>query len=323
MLSWQDIETLTTQGNLEPDHKIIKTDHQWCQVLTPEQYRVTRQKGTERSFSSPMCGLFEPGLYACVSCNTRLFDANQKFDSRTGWPSFTQPIKKNVIAYHADAAHGMSRVEAVCNVCDAHLGHVFPDGPPPSGLRYCINAIALKKTETAGTELATFGGGCFWCTEAIFNELEGVLKVESGYSGGRRENPTYQQVSTGSTGHAEVVQITFDSTSIPYEALVKIHLTTHDPTTPNKQGADSGTQYRSVIFFHTPQQHEAATRVMMALSPEFNSPVVTEIEPCQQFFKAEAAHQNYYRRNENDGYCQAVINPKIATLRKRHAHHLK
>lgn len=147
MLKWLDILELARNENLEPDQRVVKTETEWQAQLTPEQFHVTRQHGTERPFSSEMCSLFEPGLYGCVCCDTLLFDASQKFESGTGWPSFTQPIKENAIAYHADHSYGMVRVETLCNTCDAHLGHVFPDGPKPSGLRYCMNAVALKKVK--------------------------------------------------------------------------------------------------------------------------------------------------------------------------------
>jgi methionine-R-sulfoxide reductase len=145
MLKWNDVLALAKNGAPAPDHKVTKTEAEWKAQLTPEQYQVTRLAGTERPFSSEMCSLFEPGLYGCVCCDTLLFDASEKFESGTGWPSFTQPIKDNAIAYHADSSYGMVRVETVCNTCDAHLGHVFQDGPKPSGLRYCMNAVALKK----------------------------------------------------------------------------------------------------------------------------------------------------------------------------------
>jgi methionine-R-sulfoxide reductase len=147
MLKWNDVLAFAKQGNPEPDAKVVKTEEEWRRQLTPEEYAVTRQAGTERAFSSPLCSLFEPGIYGCVCCDTVLFDAQQKFESGTGWPSFTQPVKDNAIAYHLDNTYGMTRVETVCNTCDAHLGHVFPDGPKPSGLRYCMNAVALKKIE--------------------------------------------------------------------------------------------------------------------------------------------------------------------------------
>ncbi len=145
MLKWPDILRTAKERNAAPDRRVVHTDAEWRAQLTSEQYRVTRQAGTERPFSSPMCELFEPGLYGCLCCDTLLFDASEKFDSGTGWPSFTQPVADNAIAYNVDTSHGMTRVETVCSTCDAHLGHVFPDGPPPSRLRYCMNAVALKK----------------------------------------------------------------------------------------------------------------------------------------------------------------------------------
>lgn len=147
MLKWIDVIKFASKGNPTPDRRVEKTDAEWKMQLTAEEYRVTRLKGTERAFSSQVCSLFEPGLYSCVCCGTPLFDATEKFESGTGWPSFTQPIKENAIAYIQDNSYGMRRIETVCNTCDAHLGHVFPDGPMPSGLRYCINAVAMKKEE--------------------------------------------------------------------------------------------------------------------------------------------------------------------------------
>jgi methionine-R-sulfoxide reductase len=148
MLRWNDILETASKGNPAPDRKVKKTDDEWRKQLSAEQFAVTRKAGTERPFSSEMCSLFKPGTYSCVCCDTPLFDSSGKFESGTGWPSFTQPLAANVVAYRVDQSHGMTRVEALCNVCDAHLGHVFPDGPPPSGLRYCMNAVALKSRET-------------------------------------------------------------------------------------------------------------------------------------------------------------------------------
>lgn len=145
MLKWTDVIRFAQKGNPAPDTRVEKTEEEWKEQLGDEQFRVTRLKGTERAFSSDMCSLFEPGQYSCVCCGTLLFDASEKFESGTGWPSFTQPVKENSIAYHLDKSYGMVRVETVCNTCDAHLGHVFPDGPPPGGLRYCMNAVALQK----------------------------------------------------------------------------------------------------------------------------------------------------------------------------------
>lgn len=145
MIKWNDVIKFANDGNPVPDRKVTKTDAEWKAELTDEQYYVTRKKGTERPGTSAFCGLFEPGTYACVCCDTILFDAQEKFNSSSGWPSFTQPIQENAIAYIMDNSHGMRRIETICNTCDAHLGHVFPDGPKPSGLRYCMNGVALKK----------------------------------------------------------------------------------------------------------------------------------------------------------------------------------
>ncbi len=147
MIKWLDVLNYARNGNPEPDRRVEKSDQEWKKELTDEQFAVTRLKGTERPFSSDVCSKFEPGIYACVCCDTLLFDANTKFESGSGWPSFNQPIKENAIAYHKDNSHGMTRVEVTCNVCDSHVGHIFPDGPEPSGLRYCANAVSLKKVE--------------------------------------------------------------------------------------------------------------------------------------------------------------------------------
>ena len=144
-LRWANVLQLAREGNLDPPRKVIKSPEEWESILSPEAFRVTRLHGTERPFSSEMCHAFEPGIYGCACCGTELFDSRQKFDSGTGWPSFSQPIKSDVVAYKTDTSFGMTRVETICNVCDAHLGHVFPDGPPPSGLRFCMNAVALTK----------------------------------------------------------------------------------------------------------------------------------------------------------------------------------
>ena len=147
MLKWTDILSFAQNNNSKPDRRMELSDSEWKQKLSEEAFHVTRQHGTEQAFSSDMCSRFEPGLYACVCCDTLLFDGDQKFESGTGWPSFTQPAKENAIAYKLDKSFGMTRVETLCNTCDAHLGHVFPDGPLPGGLRYCMNAVALKKLD--------------------------------------------------------------------------------------------------------------------------------------------------------------------------------
>ena len=151
MLNWNDVVHRAQHGNATPQRRVERSDDEWRARLTPAQYDVTRRHGTERAFSSEMCSLFEPGRYACVCCGTLLFDASEKFESGTGWPSFSQPAEPDVIAYTADNSYGVIRIETTCSVCDAHLGHVFPDGPPPSGLRYCMNALALEKVAAHAT----------------------------------------------------------------------------------------------------------------------------------------------------------------------------
>jgi len=145
MLTWKNIEDFVKNGVPAPENKVIKTEEEWKKLLSDDVFFITRQSGTEHAFSSEMCSRFEPGIYACTCCGTLLFDASEKFDSQSGWPSFTQPLKENAIAYTADTTHMMTRIEVTCNCCDAHLGHVFPDGPEPSGLRYCINSLSLKR----------------------------------------------------------------------------------------------------------------------------------------------------------------------------------
>lgn len=181
-----------------------------------------------------------------------------------------------------------------------------------------------KKMKEKNLQIATFGGGCFWCTEAVFLEVKGIEKVVSGYSGGSVPGkPTYREVCSGLTGHAEVVQVTFDAEVISYKDILIIFMTTHDPTQLNRQGADVGTQYRSVIYYHNKQQQEITQVVVKELAPHFDSKIETEISPLDIFYKAEDYHQDYYRNNQEQGYCSFVITPKLQKLRKLHADKLK
>ena len=323
MIDWQEILRRSRQGNPKPPRVVVRSAAEWRARLDPEQFEVMRLKATERPFSSAMCSRFEPGLYACAGCGEALFDAGSKFDSGTGWPSFTQPLIDSAVAYVGDDSHGRERIEALCNICQSHLGHVFPDGPGPDGLRYCINALSLQRVEAvpeaqadaAGTvEQAVFGGGCFWCTEALFAQLPGVLRVVSGYAGGHSVDPDYDQVCSGRSGHAEVVQVSFDPAVVGYADLLALHLASHDPTTLNRQGADHGTQYRSIILTASAQQHAVADEVLAAMAPGFAAPIVTEVRPLEVFYPAEAHHQDYYRRNADGAYCQMVIAPKLKKL---------
>lgn len=189
------------------------------------------------------------------------------------------------------------------------------------------SALAQKSTAkmSTPTQVATLGAGCFWCTEAVFLNVKGVIKVESGYSGGQLKNPTYRQVCTGQTGHAEVTQITFDPAVISFEDILEVFWNTHDPTTLNRQGADEGTQYRSVVFYHNQEQKKIAEQYKKQLeaSKIYKNPIVTEISPFTEFFKAEDYHQNYYALNPNQGYCQFVIRPKVEKFKKQFASKLK
>jgi len=166
------------------------------------------------------------------------------------------------------------------------------------------------------TDVATFGGGCFWCLEAVFQQLEGVLHVESGYTGGQVLDPTYEQVCEGTTGHAEVVRVIFDPALVSYRDILEIFFTIHDPTTLNRQGNDVGTQYRSVIYFHSPEQQAVAEQVIAAMAHVWDGPIVTELSPAEKYYKAEDFHQDYFRQHPEQGYCAFVVAPKVSKFRK-------
>ena len=183
----------------------------------------------------------------------------------------------------------------------------------------------LKPDQRDNTEVATLAGGCFWCIEAAFDEIRGVIKVESGYSGGTTTSPTYEQVCSGTTGHAEAVQVTFEPNVVSFQDILHIFFTVHDPTTPNRQGADMGSQYRSVIFYHNEKQKEIAEQVIRELEDQkvWDNPIVTQVVPFKKFYKAENYHNQYFSRNPNAGYCRVVIAPKIAKLREKYREKMK
>jgi peptide methionine sulfoxide reductase msrA/msrB len=303
-----NITTNTRVKRQHPMQKIIKTDEEWKKQLTEEQYRIARGKGTEPAF----CGVFydnhQDGIYHCVCCDLPLFESNAKFESGTGWPSFFKPVAKENVETIVDRSHGMVRMEIVCARCDAHLGHVFEDGPKPTGLRYCLNSTSLRfepakaaaasaKTEgKAKLEKASFGAGCFWGVEAAFHAVPGVQEAVSGYQGGTLKNPTYEDVCTGRTNHAEVVQVTYDPAKVSYQDLLRVFWEKHDPTTPNRQGPDTGTQYRSVIFTYSPEQQKLAEASKAEAQANFRRPIVTQILPAPEFYPAEEYHQKYLEK---------------------------
>lgn len=297
------------------------SESDWQNKLNDDEYYVLRQKGTEKPFSGILLHNKEQGYYACKGCGTLLFSSNQKFDAHCGWPSFDNELDNAKIKKIKDTSHGMIRTEIVCSNCGGHLGHLFDDGPTESGLRYCVNSLSLdfkpeNKIETIDT--ATFGGGCFWCTEAIFLAVKGVKKVESGYAGGNTKNPTYKEVCSGNTGHAEVIQISYDSNLVNYTTLLEIFFSTHNPTTLNQQGADIGTQYRSIIFYHNENQQHIANEIIQKLEKEhiYPAPIVTQVSKISTFYKAESYHQNYFNQNKEQAYCKAVIVPKLEKFKK-------
>jgi peptide methionine sulfoxide reductase msrA/msrB len=303
-------------GKIEEVDKTIKSDSEWQKILTPEQFAVTRLKGTEQPFSGncPIPPKGQNGIYQCVGCKTDLFKHETKFESQTGWPSFWEPISELNIRLVPDNSLGMERIEVLCARCGAHLGHVFEDGPGSNGKRYCINAVALNLAvleRLAQVEKATFAAGCFWGVEAVFRELigKGVISTRVGYSGGHFENPTYKDVCSDKTGHAEAVEIIYDPGKISYEELLEGFFNIHDPTTPDRQGPDLGSQYRSAIFFHTSKQEKLARQFIEKLerSKRFKNKIVTEVVKAGEFYPAEEYHQLYYQKQGMKPTCHILI----------------
>ncbi len=316
--------------------------------LSPLQFEVTQRGATEPAFRNAYWNHHEEGLYVDSATGEPLFSSRDKFDSGTGWPSFTRPIESARVTEKVDSAWGMTRTEVLSAGGRSHLGHVFDDGPAPIGLRYCINSASLRfipldRLEAEGygayrqaftgtaaavedkasavcatpapgqaagcqatTEEALLAGGCFWGMEEILRKVPGVLETEVGYTGGSTPHPTYDDVHTGRTGHAEAVRIVFDPGKVSYaDLLEKWFFKLHDPTTPNRQGNDIGSQYRSAIFATSEAQKKTAAEVIARVnaSGKWKRPVVTEVVTAGPFTAAEGEHQDYLQRNPGGYTC--------------------
>ncbi len=288
-----------------------------AKALTPEEARVLLRKGTEPAFCGDLTDNKKEGTYLCRLCGLPLFSSSAKFDSGTGWPSFSRPYDVDHVSYEKDETHGMVRIEIVCARCDGHLGHVFEDGPRPTGLRYCLNSVSLEFVEEGRewpersrplvTEVAYFAAGCFWGVEDRFEQVGGVVDAVSGYQGGKVKDPTYKQVCSGATGHAETVRVVFDPRRVTYAELVKAFFRFHDATQLNRQGPDIGTQYRSAIFAADEAQLTAARALVAEEGKKkrySGKRIVTQVVPVGEagaFYEAEAYHQDYHARN--GGHC--------------------
>ena len=271
--------------------------------LTPEEARVILQKGTERAFTGEFWNHKEKGTYVCRQCDAPLYRSDDKFDSRCGWPSFDDEIA-GAVKRQPDADG--RRTEILCARCGGHLGHVFTgEGFTAKDVRHCVNSISLKFVPADAhvkKERAIFAGGCFWGVEYHFEKVPGVISVVSGYIGGKKDNPTYEEVCRKDTGHAEAVEVVYDSDKVTYETLAKLFFEIHDPTQVDRQGPDVGNQYRSEIFTLNDGQKEIAGKLIGILK-EKGYKVATKVTPAGPFWKAEDYHQDYYEKHRKEPYC--------------------
>lgn len=273
--------------------------------LTDEEKRVIVNKGTERPYTGKYYNFDEKGTYTCKQCGAALYRSDDKFDSGCGWPSFDDEIAGAV--KRVPDADGR-RTEITCARCGAHLGHVFAgEGFTPKNTRHCVNSISMEfvpkeKQKAEKTETAIFAGGCFWGVEYWMKKEPGVISVESGYIGGKTERPTYEEVCYKNTGHAEAVKVVFDPSKVSYETLAILFFEIHDPTQLNRQGPDVGDQYRSEVFYTTPQQKEIAEELIACLKAK-GYDVKTRVTAATTFWPAEQYHQNYYERKGSIPYC--------------------
>lgn len=271
--------------------------------LAPELLKIIHDKGTEYPFTGSYNDFDQPGTYLCRQCGLALFRSDSKFHSGCGWPSFDKEIAGNVLRQNDADGH---RIEILCQRCNAHLGHVFTgEGFTSLNTRHCVNAASLDyvpSMDVLDTDEAIFAGGCFWGVEYYFKKLPGVLKVESGYTGGLVKNPSYEQVCGDNTGHFEAVRVVYDLSKLSYEEVAKYFFEIHDPTQTNGQGPDLGTRYLSVCFYYNDAQKNIATSLIKKLE-EKGYKIATRVLPVSIFWPAEDYHQNYYERTHKMPYC--------------------
>lgn len=290
--------------------------------LTDFERYVIEEKGTERPFSGEYYKHDAKGVYLCKKCHAPLYRSEDKFNAHCGWPAFDDEIP-GAVSRHVDADG--RRTEIVCSQCGGHLGHVFEgEYLTPKNIRHCVNSVSMLfqaadevTTSTHKTAFATFGAGCFWCVEAIFKSLKGVLNVSSGYSGGEASEADYKSVCSGLTGHAEVVHIEFNPAQISFTTLLQVLFESHDPTTLNRQGNDKGPQYRSVVFAHDAAQIEETNAMIAKLTEArvFDAPIVTQVVAFESFYPAEDYHNDYFALHGEQPYCQIVVRPKVEKIR--------
>lgn len=270
--------------------------------LNQEEREVIVNKGTEDPFSGQYNDHFDAGIFICRACKSPLFESNTKFDSGCGWPSFDDEIEGSISRIE-DLSGGRVRTEICCKKCDGHLGHVFHgEQITQKDTRHCVNSLSIQFKKYDNLSIAYFGAGCFWSLEKIFRDTKGVYMCQSGYMGGDTKNPNYREVCTGTTNHAEVVEVYYDEKEVLYDSLLQIFWNNHNPTSLNRQGLDIGTQYRSVIYYTSDVQKDSANSSLITSQKNWDSSIVTQIEKSTVFYRAEEYHQNYLNKN-NLGNC--------------------